>query len=252
MQAEQPDGAMSDTSPEMSSTPVQERTSFMSDEEWLRLIDRADSLVTEMEQLPVPEMKEKVFELLSAVDQIHREPLWRLVRLFKEGVLEKVIEDLPIRTLMELYDLLPPAEKSPGKTKPGGPSVYFPDIPVRVVHEPPPAAGQEPPHWLPAPARWDELASGEVRELIVDGRPVLLCRNSDEIYALESRCCVDRSSLGAAALQEFTLTCPSHPGCQYDIRRGERIDASGRIACYPVSIRQDGRVLLGFGMEPGT
>ena len=63
---------------------------------------------TEMEELPLPEVKDKVFELLAGIDTIHREGLWRLVRLFKEGVLEQVVTDPAIHNLMELYDLLPP------------------------------------------------------------------------------------------------------------------------------------------------
>jgi hypothetical protein len=42
-----------------------------------------------------------------AIDSVHREAITRLVALFKDGVLEQVIQDPAIRTLMEMYDLLP-------------------------------------------------------------------------------------------------------------------------------------------------
>lgn len=216
----------------------------MSHEEWLSLLQHADSLIGEMEQVPHPELKEKIFELLSAIDRIHREPLWRLVRLFKQGVLEKVVEDPPIRTLMELYDLVPAAEREQAAAMP---KVYFPNIPIRVVRDAPAAAGTEPAHWVPAPLQRQDLASGECRELTVDGRQVLLCRHIDEFFALETDCCLDGAPLSAATLNGFTLTCPSHANCQYDIRTGIRLAPPGRIASFPVNIDLNGRVLCGFG-----
>ena len=80
---------------------------FMTNDEWDELLSYVNELIQEMEELPLPDVKDKVFELLAGIDSIHREGLWRLVRLFKEGVLEQVVTDPAIHTLMELYDLLP-------------------------------------------------------------------------------------------------------------------------------------------------
>jgi len=46
---------------------------------------------------------------------LHREALHRLVRLFKERVLEQVATDPAIRTLLEMYDLLPVHTHPAGK-----------------------------------------------------------------------------------------------------------------------------------------
>ena len=51
----------------------------------------------------------------GAIDALHREALHRLVRLFKERVLEQVATDPAIRTLLEMYDLLPVHTHPAGK-----------------------------------------------------------------------------------------------------------------------------------------
>ena len=80
---------------------------FMSNDDWDLLLADVNRRIESMEELPAGDVKLQVFELLQGVDAIHREALRRLVRLFKEGVLEKVVSDPAIHTLMELYDLLP-------------------------------------------------------------------------------------------------------------------------------------------------
>ncbi len=87
---------------------------FMTNEEWDQLLARADYLVSSLEQIEDAQERSKFFELLNVLDQIHRESLTRLVRLFKDGVMEQVITDPPIRTLMDLYDLLPTASSCSG------------------------------------------------------------------------------------------------------------------------------------------
>ena len=67
---------------------------------------------------------EQVLTLLQGIDTIHREALHRLVRLFKEGVLEQVITDPAIYTLMELYDFITESTRR---------SSFFPNIPIKVI-----------------------------------------------------------------------------------------------------------------------
>ncbi len=223
---------------------------FMSNEEWDDLLSYVDSMITEMEELPLPDVKEKVFELLAGIDSIHREGLWRLVRLFKEGVLEQVITDPAIHTLMELYDLLP-AEVDDEPEKPAEkPKVNFPNIPIKVV----PLEKEETPkptlypHWVPALNNKEELEAGSLRAINVDNQTVILCRVNDEFFALANACAQDDSSLEQAKLSSYTLSCPNHPGCLYDIRLGSRIAGEGEIECYPVQITDSGSLMIGIGM----
>lgn len=222
---------------------------FMTNDEWDELLVYVNKLLQEMEELPLPDVKDKVFELLAGIDAIHREGLWRLVRLFKEGVLEQVITDPAIHTLMELYDLLP-AEQEAVKTA-GKPDINFPDIPIKVI-----PTGQDKtqktaihPHWVPALKNKEDLMSGKLRVLEIEGQTILLCRIEDKFFAVAGQCAQDRSSLVDAKLNSYTLSCPNHSGCLYDIRQGTRIAGTGEIACYQIKITETGSVMIGIGME---
>lgn len=218
---------------------------FMSNDEWDGLLGHVSGLIQHMEELPEGEAKTAVFNLLAGVDAIHREALRRLVRLFKEGVLEKVISDPAIHALMELYDLLPAAAEGLQSEKPKHP---FPTIPIRVVSSMTLAKPRFP-HWIPVVPRRDELVSGTVNAFTVDAHQILLCRRDEQFFALESLCAQDGSSMNAATLSGFTLACANHAGCYYDIRQGTRIGRGETIACYPVKVEDDGRVLVGMDMD---
>ena len=198
-----------------------------------------------MEELPEGEVKTTVFEVLQGVDAIHREALRRLVRLFKEGVLEKVVSDPAIHTLMELYDLLPRQSENP---PPEQPKHRFPTIPIKAVH-PSPAARARYPHWVPVLQGGDELMPHSAGEFEVDGLPVLLVRHAENLFALASRCTQDGSSLKGATLSGYTLACPNHSGCYYDVRQGSRMGHGDAIDCFPVKQEADGKVLVGLDMD---
>lgn len=216
---------------------------FMSNEDWDRLLADVNRLIQDMEELPAGGVKSSVFELLQGIDAIHREALRRLVRLFKEGVLEKVVTDPAIHTLMELYDLLPPDQALPDP-----PRHRFATIPIKAVPAGP-AAPVRYPHWVPVLQQRDELPPGTAREIQVDGAAVLLARHADQLFALASRCAQDGASLAGATLSAYTLACPNHPGCYYDIRQGSRLGSSETIACLPVKVDEGGKVMLGLDMD---
>ncbi len=217
----------------------------MSNDEWAELLEYVDGMVAEMEALPLPDVKDRVFELLAGVDSIHREAIHRLVRLFKKGVLEQVITDPPIRTLLELYDIVPATEQDNAS----GLKPNFPNIPIKVESTNAVAPKPPYPHWVPALKHRDDLPSGSVIEIILDDQPILLCRADDEFFALDSSCSQDGNSLSDAKLNGYTLSCPSHSGCLYDIRQGTRIAASGSINCYPIQLAGEGKVMVGFDMD---
>jgi nitrite reductase/ring-hydroxylating ferredoxin subunit len=216
---------------------------FLSNEAWDSLLADLNQRIERMEALPEGATKQQVFALLNGIDAMHREALHRLVRLFKEGVLEKVITDPAIHTLMELYDLLPETA-APVPAKPA-----FPTIPIHAVRAAPPAPLRYP-HWVPVPAGTDDLPPGGLRaDLLIDGRPLLLARRDDQWFSLDASCAVDGSSLRDAHLSGYTLSCPNHAGCHYDIRDGTRIGGGAGIACHPVKSDAQGRVLIGLDMD---
>lgn len=217
---------------------------FMSNDDWDQLLADVNGRIESMEALADEAMKRRVFELLQGVDAIHREALRRLVRLFREGVLEQVVSDPAIHTLMELYDLLP----LPGQEGPSEPSrPRFATIPIKPVPAVPAKARY--PHWVPVLQHRDELPAETARELRIDGAAVLLACHADQIFAVASRCAQDGSSLAGAALSGYTLACPNHRGCYYDIRQGSRIGSADSIACYPVQVEAGGKVLVGVDMD---
>lgn len=222
---------------------------FVGNEEWDSLLADVSARLEALEQLPDSEFKTQVFEVLQGIDAIHRESLHRLVRLFKEGVLEKVVTDPAIHSLMELYDLLPVAGMDPPA---GGKKNTSKDIPIRVLTDQPMAPAATPasviPHWVPALVDRHELAEGACVARSLDGEELLLCRVDDELFAVDARCAQDGASLAQATLVRYNLVCPQHPGCYYDIRHGKRMGSDGVLHCHPVRVADDGRVLVGFGI----
>ena len=231
------------------SRPPQPLLGFRSNEEWSELLAEVNGLIRELETHPDPEIRDRALALLQGIDAIHREPLTRLVRLFKKGVLEKVITDPAIHTLMELYDLLPqragcgevpdfisgfPVPGHRRETEGISQSRITDRVPV--------------PHWVPSPVPVDELQPGTTTAVVIEERALILCRVGEEVFALADGCAQDGSALDGARLNSFILACPSHRGCYYDVRRGARIGAEGAIECFCVRVDATGRVMVGFDM----
>jgi nitrite reductase/ring-hydroxylating ferredoxin subunit len=229
--------------------PPQLLLGFRSNEEWSELLAKVDGWIQDLETLPDPLIRDRVLTLLQGVDAIHREALTRLVRLFKKGVLEQVTTDPAIRTLMELYDLMPQRagcgeipDFISGFSPPGSESETS-GISQRRIADRVPV-----PRWVPAPIPVDELALGTATAAVIDERALLLCRVGDEVFALADACAQDGAAMDGARLNGFTLACPRHSGCYYDVRRGARIGAAGTIECFPVRVGGGSRVLVGFDM----
>lgn len=219
---------------------------YRTNDEWESLLGYVNGLVTEIERLPDEATRERVFDLLQGIDAIHREGLSRLVRLFKEGVLQQVITDPAIRTLMELYDLLP---QDPA-------CVTVPDFMDALPADgggaeilPQGANGHVPiPHWVPAPKEAAALNSGETIRAEIDGQSILICRVDETCFAVSADCLQDGAPMTGARLTGFTLNCPLHAGCLYDVRQGSRIGAIGQLSCFPIREGEDGRLLVGIDM----
>ncbi len=235
----------------MAANNEQERIGYMTSGGWEKLLEQVNAQIEDLEQISDSEVKDKVFTLLAGIDAIHRESLGRLVSLFKEGVLEQVINDPPIHTLMELYDLLPALEEHQEQQydKNG-----FPIIPLDVITSSKGAAPVKSviPHWVPVPDSKSTLEPNSIRSVNIDGHHIILCRVrviDDEYFAVSAFCAQDGSSLETATINKYTLTCHNHQGCHYDIRQGTRIAARGEsIDCYPVEADEK-RIMIGIDMD---
>lgn len=218
---------------------------FRSNAEWEALLDHVDRMVAEFENEPDQALRARVLALLEGVDAIHREALTRLVRLFKDGVLEKVITDPAIRTLMELYDLLPHSAGAPDFI-----TGYPPPKPRRsqgaAIGESAVAERVPIPHWVPVLASLDEVPERAAVARLVDGHELLIARAAGQAFAFAARCASDGAAMQGGTLDGYVFSCPAHAGCHYDIRQGTRIGGGAAIACYALRVAEDGRVSVGI------
>ena len=235
--------------PALAAEADQQLIGFMTNAAWAGLLDEVNVLVERMEALPDGEVRTDLFRLLDGIDTMHREALRRLVRLFKEGVLEKVVSDPTIHTLMELYDLLPPqADEEGASARAASAKPAFPTIPIRVLRTS--SSPSRFPHWVPVLAKQHQLASGSIRDdIVVDDLALVLARREDRFFVVDGRCGVDGSPFRGASLSGYTLSCPNHAGCHYDVRNGARIGGGESLVCHPVKVDEQGRVMVGLEMD---
>jgi toluene monooxygenase system ferredoxin subunit len=82
----------------------------------------------------------------------------------------------------------------------------------------------------------DELWTGEMRGISVDGKRVLILRTADGVFAYEDRCAHLGVPLSQGTLAGGVLTCSAHH-YQYDAASGRGINPRGvRLTPLPVRI----------------
>jgi len=67
-----------------------------------------------------------------------------------------------------------------------------------------------------------ELTEGEMKEVTVQGRKILLARIGDSYYAADNRCPHMGAKLSDGSLDGTIVTCPRH-GSQFDLSDGHVI-----------------------------
>ncbi len=178
-----------------------------------------DDLVREFENLPFPEVRDRVFELLQTVDALHRSGLTRLVDLLREhdegALLEQAATDAIVGTLLVLYDLIPePA--APAATH--GTLSFIPleriaPAPTRTVRQP----------VFAEVAQLDEVPPGTMKGVEADGTQVLVANVAGEVYAVRNTCPGSVAPLSLGAFTPPVVVCPWHNEA-FDIRTGKRAD----------------------------
>lgn len=225
---------------------LRDEPGFRTAEEWEELLGYAGDLIERLEQIEDEAVRAQAFECLQAVDAVHREALTRLVRLFKDGVLEQVIADPAIGTLMEMYDLLPQASPC-AKVYDFLSATEPPEERGRIGGRK--VSGRVPiPHWVPVPTPAAGLRPDDVEVHTLDERDVLIARVEDAVFALAGRCPCDGRRMDRAARHGYTLCCPGPQGCLYDLRSGARIGAAGELQGFATKVDDQGRALVGFDM----
>lgn len=222
--------------PNLKDDAPQELVGYRSNEEWEALVAATGDALAALDEAD-EKPREDVRAALAGIDAIHREALHRLVRLFKEGVLEQVITDPAIHTLMGMYDLLPP--ETPGCRKVWD---FLPQDDAGVSADP----ADTPPHWSPAPVD-AAPADGEFAVCRMEEGTYVLARAGGDLFAFAGVCAEHGAGMREGTLNGYAWACPAAPGCLYDIRSGARMGGGAPLDCRPVR-RDRARVLIGFGM----
>jgi nitrite reductase (NADH) small subunit len=206
----------------------------LSDEEFAAIAGQLDALVQEFEGLPFPEIRDMVFDMLQAIDAIHRESLGRLVTLLRvsgqEALLEQAAEDRAIHTLLLLYDLTPDSYPLP-RVDPG----RF--IPVNHIDIQPPHPAR-PRFTVIAPL--DEVPPGTMKDYEVEGMNVLVANVAGAVYAVRNHCPDSIVPLHLGAFSPPVIVCPWHNEA-FDIRTGKRADGmeGPSLTVLPVRVIDD-------------
>ena len=207
-----------------------------------------DDLVQEFEALPFPEVRDKVFELLQAVDVLHRAALARLVDAVREhdggALLERVAADPTVGTLLVLYDLIP---EPPAPTAALGTLSFIPlerigRTPVRTVRRP----------LFATIARLDDVPPGTMKGVEADGVRVLVANVGGDIYAVRDVCPGGSVPLSLGAFTPPVVVCPWHNEA-FDVRTGKRVDGSDGpgLDVLPVSLH-NGAIELAISTTTGA
>ena len=223
-----------------------------------------------LDELPDDAAREAMFGLLEAIDTLHRDALGRMLAVVQDltgpSVLDGLNRDPVVRSLLELYDLLPPEGESQDVAAQvaAAPPVADPvlvagdHVPERELAAPSPpertvraAAGDRRPlrrpRWVTI-AQVEELREGHLRTVRPEGTALLLIRLSGEFYAYADGCPPESMlTLQLSAVDGVEIVCPWH-GCRYDGRTGRRTDGEGRLAVFPVAV-QDGEVRIALGTQ---
>jgi|SRR5579872_7052610 len=82
-----------------------------SNDDFEKLVERAEELTRRFELHPTPAVREDAMELLQTIDIIHRGAILKLVELVIESgnheLIHRAAEDPQVSTILQLYDVLP-------------------------------------------------------------------------------------------------------------------------------------------------
>ena len=92
--------------------------------------------------------------------------------------------------------------------------------------------------------RIGEISSGTMKEILIDGRPILLARVGDVYYAVDNRCPHAGGRLSEGKLEDTIVTCPKH-GSKFDLKDGNVVrwlSGSGFISMVGRALKKPGSI----------
>ena len=224
---------------------------YRSNEEWQDLLAQTGSMLAALDDIEDEDIQAQVFNALAGIDTLHREAMHRLVKLFKEGVLEQVVTDPAINTLMGMYDLLPPegftgTHSDPRNDQPPAQAVsFYPSGKLPVFADMLPS--NEPAHWSPAPLE-NSPEEGAAYICQMEEGSLLIAHVEGRDLALDAICPDHGEQMTNGKLDGFSWICPHGPGCAFDLRNGAKLGGGTGLQCYSTRIDSNGRLMIGFGV----
>lgn len=92
------------------------------------------------------------------------------------------------------------------------------------------------PTWHPLfPA--SELAEGKMKDAVVDGHDVVVCRTKDGLHALDNICTHAYAKMHEGRLRGVRLICPLH-GASFDCRTGAVLGAPATVPLKKHAVRE--------------
>ncbi len=90
----------------------------------------------------------------------------------------------------------------------------------------------------------DAVAPGEIRQYVVEDRPVALCNVDGELYAFEDICTHQYTHLSEGEFVDSEVKCPLH-GARFDVRTGaaKTLPAVKPVPTHEVKV-EDGSVYV--------
>lgn len=208
---------------------------FISDTEYEQLASETEVLLSRVDNLPYPKVKDDVHELLQNFDMLHRESL---TRLFKEIVINypelhtKMEGDKTIHLLFSLYDLFHSDIQN-------GP---FTNEDLQGNN-----GNGKYPRWIPV-GKVNILKENAAYKYAEEGENILICKSEGNVYAVKNCCGNTTLPLEGAAIEKGYLICPWH-GCAYRLSDGVmETNPLNRLKKYPLELSESGEIRIGLNM----
>ncbi|MBI4003722.1 MAG: non-heme iron oxygenase ferredoxin subunit [Candidatus Omnitrophica bacterium] len=85
-----------------------------------------------------------------------------------------------------------------------------------------------------------DIPVGQFKQVVVDGKPLLVCHTTDGFYAIDDTCTHDDGPLADGWLEGDAIECPRH-GARFDVKTGKVLclPAAVPIKSYPVKVDGD-------------
>ena len=89
-------------------------------------------------------------------------------------------------------------------------------------------------------AKASEIPVGQFKQVVVEGKPLLICHTAEGFYAIDDTCTHDDGPLADGWLDGDAIECPRH-GARFDVKTGKVLclPAAVPIKSYPVKVDGD-------------